>query len=148
VRSLHQSSRLLQMISCKNTRKTRRKKLTKNLPINRQKGQQGVEDGDDPQRRKRGNRSGKKELFDLQRVVLKKEKELEAVARHLDPDPYLKRSKGIYEALTSKEENLSEKIGKEKSKKMIAPIDEIKPPSARQRKQGEGLPPRLLGYFP
>jgi hypothetical protein len=32
---------------------------------------------------------------------------------------------------------------------MMARIDAIKPPNARQRKQeGEDLPPRLLGYFP
>jgi hypothetical protein len=65
-------------------------------------------------------------LFNLQRVVLKKEKELEAVARHLGPDTYLKRSKGIYEALTSKEENLREKIEKEKPKtNMTAPASMI-----------------------
>jgi hypothetical protein len=59
-----------------------------------------VADSDGPQRRKRGNQSGKKKLFDLQRVVLKKENELEAVARHLGPDTYLKQSNGIYEAVT------------------------------------------------
>jgi hypothetical protein len=31
---------------------------------------------------------------------------------------------------------------------MMVRIDEIKPPNARQRKQGEDLLPRLLGYFP
>ena len=30
----------------------------------------------------------------------------------------------------------------------MARIDANKPPNARQRKQGEDLPPRLLGYFP
>jgi hypothetical protein len=108
----------------------------------------GADNDDGPQRRKRGNRSGKKKLFDLQRVVLKKEQELQAVARHLGPDAYLKRSKSIFKTLISKEENLREKTGKEKSQKMMARIDEIKPPNARQRKQGEDLPPRLLGYFP
>jgi hypothetical protein len=61
---------------------------------------------------------------------------------------YLKHSKSIYETLTSKEENMCEKIGKAKSTKMMAGIDANKPPNARQRKQGEDLPPRLLGYFP
>ena len=60
----------------------------------------------------------------------------------------MKRSKSIYESLTSKEENLREKTGKEKSTKLIALIDETKPPNYRQRKRGEDLPPRLLGYFP
>jgi hypothetical protein len=101
-----------------------------------------------PQRRKRGNRSGKKKLFDLQQVVLKKEQELQGVARHLGPEMFLVRSKRIFEALTSKEENLREKISKAKSRKMMAHIDENKPSNARQRKQGEDLPPRLLGYFP
>jgi hypothetical protein len=108
----------------------------------------GTDDNNGPQRRKRGNRSGKRKLFDLQQVVLKKEQELQAVAIHLGPDDFLKRSKSIYETLLSKEENLREKTGKEKSSKMMSRIDEIKPPNARQRKQGEDLPPRLLGYFP
>jgi hypothetical protein len=30
----------------------------------------------------------------------------------------------------------------------MARIDKNKPPNYRQRKQGEDLPPRLLGYFP
>jgi hypothetical protein len=30
----------------------------------------------------------------------------------------------------------------------MARIDKNKPPIARQRKQGEDLPPCLLGYFP
>jgi hypothetical protein len=72
-----------------------------NQPV---EGPIGVADDDGPQRRKRGNRSSKKKLFQQRRVVLKKEKELGAVARHLGPDAYLERSKGIYEALTSKEE--------------------------------------------
>ncbi len=60
----------------------------------------------------------------------------------------MKRSKSIFKTLISKEENLRKKTGKEKSQKMMARIDEIKPPNARQRKQGKDLPPRLLGYFP
>jgi hypothetical protein len=60
----------------------------------------------------------------------------------------LKQSKSIYETLTLKEEKLCEKSGKEKSNKMMACINENKPPIARQRKQGEDLPPCLLGYFP
>jgi hypothetical protein len=101
-----------------------------------------------PQRRKRGNRKGRKKLFDLQGVVLKKEKELLGVANHLGQVLFLKRSKSIYESLISKEENLREKIGKDKSEQLMARIDETKPPNYRQRKQGEDLPPRLLGYFP
>jgi hypothetical protein len=51
--------------------------------------------------------------------------------------------------LTLKEENLHEKAGKEKSKKMMARINEInKPPNAWETKQDEDLPPCLLGYFP
>jgi hypothetical protein len=108
----------------------------------------GVEDDDGPQRRKRGNRRGKKKLLDLHRVVLKKEKELLEVASHLGPEKFLKRSKSICESLTSKEENLRERTGKEKSKQLMARIDETIPPNYRQRKQGDDLPPRLLGYFP
>jgi hypothetical protein len=81
-------------------------------------------------------------------VVLKKEQELQSVARHLGPEDYLTRSKSIYKTLTSKEENLREKISKEKSTKMMARIDAIEPLNARQRKQGGDLPPCLLGYFP
>jgi hypothetical protein len=108
----------------------------------------GAEDDDGPQRRQRGNRSGKKKLFDLQRVVLKKEMELLEVARHLNSEKFMKRSKSIYDSLTLKEENLREKIGKEKPTKLIARINENKPLNYRQRKQGEDLPPHLLGYFP
>jgi hypothetical protein len=108
----------------------------------------GVEDDDGPQRRKQGNRRGKKKLLDLHRVVLKKEEELLEVARDLGPEKFLKRSKSICESLTSKDENLREKTGKEKSKQLMERIEETKPPNSRQRKQGEDLPPRLLGYFP
>jgi hypothetical protein len=80
--------------------------------------------------------------------VLKKEKELQSFALHLGPKMFLTRSKSINRALTSKEENLRERIGKAKSGKLMAYIDENKPPNTRQRKQGEDLPPRLLGYFP
>jgi hypothetical protein len=79
---------------------------------------------------------------------MKEERELLAVARHLRPKNWLKRSKSIYESLTSKEENLREKTGKEKSKKLMARINKTKPPNYWQRKQGKDLPPRLLGYFP
>jgi hypothetical protein len=81
-------------------------------------------------------------------VVLKKEMELLEVARQLGPEKFSKQLKSIYESLTSKEENLREKTGKEKLTKLIARINETKPPNCRQRKQGEDLPPRLLGYFP
>jgi hypothetical protein len=60
---------------------------------------------------------------------------------------FLKRSKSICKSLTSKEEILREKTGKENSKQLMASIDETKPPNHRQRKQGKDLPPRLLGYF-
>jgi hypothetical protein len=61
----------------------------------------------------------------------------------------LKRSESINKALTSKEESLHEKTGKEKLKKMMAHIAEIIPPNARQRKQeGKDVLPLLLGYFP
>jgi hypothetical protein len=74
--------------------------------------------------------------------------ELLEVARHLGSEKFLKRSKSINDSLTSKEENLREKTGKEMSTKLIARINETKPPNYRQRKQGEDLPPRLLEYFP
>jgi hypothetical protein len=104
------------------------------------------EDGG-PKRRKRGNHKGKKKLFDLERVVKEKEVLLAAVAITLGPDEYKTRCKRIDTSLKSKEENLREKSGKEKSKKMMERIDENQAPNARQRQQGEDLPPRLLGYF-
>jgi hypothetical protein len=125
------------------------KEETHQEPANQPVEAQTAEDEDKgPKQRKRGNRSGKKKLFNLQRVVLKKEQELQEVAQHLGPEDYLKHSKSIYITLTSKEENLCEKIGKEKSTKMMARIDTNKLPNARQSKQGEDLPPHLLGYFP
>ena len=63
-------------------------------------------------------------MLDLHRLVLKKEKELLEVARHLGPEQVLTRSKSICESLTSKDENLREKTGKEKSKQLMARIDE------------------------
>jgi hypothetical protein len=108
------------MISCKNTL-TPRKKLSQKTPLINQRKRQQEERKTmmAPQRRKRGNRRGKKKLLDLHRVVLKKEKELIEVARHLGPKNLLKQSKSICESLTSKEENLREKTGKEKSKQLI-----------------------------
>jgi hypothetical protein len=50
--------------------------------------------------------------------------------------------------LTSEKESLHEKTGQEKTKQLMARINETKPPNCRQRKQGEDLPPHLLGYFP
>jgi hypothetical protein len=47
----------------------------------------------------------------------------------------------------TKEENLHEKGGKAKSQKLMQHIDENKAPNEQQRKQGEDLPPRLLGFF-
>jgi hypothetical protein len=73
--------------------KDNKKEETHQEPAN-QPGKGGDSDG--PQRCKRGNLSGKKKLFDLQRVLFKNEKELEAIARHFGPDTYLKRPKGIY----------------------------------------------------
>jgi hypothetical protein len=60
----------------------------------------------------------------------------------------LKHFESIYKSLTSKEDNLREKTGKEKSNKLMARIGETKPPNYWQRKQGKDLPPRLLGHFP
>ncbi len=82
-----------------------------------------------PRRRKRGNRKGRKKLFDLQAVVLKKEKELLGVRRHFGEDNFLNRSNSIYESLISKEENLREKIGKIKSQQLMTCNDGTKPPN-------------------
>jgi hypothetical protein len=100
-----------------------------------------------PKRRNRGNNRGKKKLFDLERVVKEKEMQLAAVARSLGPNDYQVRCKRIDTCLKSKEENLREKSGKAKSQKLMQHIDENKAPNARQRKKGEDLPPRLLGFF-
>jgi hypothetical protein len=62
-------------------------------------------------------------------VVLKKERELLEVASHLGPKNFLKQSKSICKSLTSKEENLRDRTGKEKSKQLMARIDETKPPN-------------------
>ena len=107
---------------------------------------QEEEDGG-PKRRKCGNNRGKKKLFDLEQVVTEKEVLLAAVARTLGPNEYKTRCKRIDTSLKSKEENLREISGKEKSKKMMLEIDEKHAPNARQQKQGEDLPPCLLGYF-
>jgi hypothetical protein len=108
---------------------------TRQEPANQPAEAQTAEDDNNgPQRRKRGNRSRKKKLFDLQRLVLKKEQELQSVAVHLGPEMFLMRSKSITRALTSKEENLRERIGQAKSGKLMACIDENKPPNARQRR--------------
>jgi hypothetical protein len=85
--------------------------------------------------------------MDLERVVKRKEIQLATVASTLGPVEYRQRCKRIDTSLKSKEENLREKSGKAKSQKLMQHIDEIKAPNARQRKQGEDLPPRLLGFF-
>jgi ERCC4-type nuclease len=58
--------------------------------------------------------------------------ELLEVARHLCSKKFLKGFKSINDSLTSKEENLREMTGKEKSTKLIACIKETKPPNYRQ----------------
>jgi hypothetical protein len=127
----------------------------KEEPVNQpgEAATRGAEDGDAPQQRKLGNtRIGKKiKLFDLQQVAShEKQKGKRASGGCKIPwtENWLKRCKSIYKSLTSKEENLFEKAWKEKPSKLMACIDKTKPPNYWQRKQGEDLPPHLLGCLP
>jgi hypothetical protein len=109
--------------------------------------QPSAEEDDSPKQRNRGNNRGRMKLMDLERVVKRKKIQLATVASTLGPVEYRQRCKRIDTSLKSKEENLHEKSGKAKSQKLLQHIDENKAPNAQQRKQGEDLPPRLLGFF-
>jgi hypothetical protein len=57
--------------------------------------------------------------------------------------------KTIATSLKSKADNLLERSSDVKARKMLATFDmPNKQANARQRKRGEDMPPRLLGYFP
>ena len=103
---------------------------------------------DEPTRRKRGNFRGKKKLFDLERIVDRKETELAEVGEALGPIEFMTRKKAITMALLSKTSNLKEREGTDKVSKMMLSYDNDRAPNAQEKITGEDIPPRLLGYFP
>jgi hypothetical protein len=104
---------------------------------------------DKPKRRKRGNYRGKKKLLDLEREMVKKSKQLAVIATNLGVQAYNTRMNAIATSLKSKAENLLERSIDLKVRMMMASFDMPgKQANARQRKRGEDMPPRLLGYFP
>jgi hypothetical protein len=104
---------------------------------------------DEPKRRKRGNYRGKKKLLDLEREANKKSNQLAAIATKLGTQAYNIRIQAIGTCLKSKADNLLERSSDTKVETMMATFDtKDKQANARQRKRGEDMPPRLLGYFP
>jgi hypothetical protein len=104
---------------------------------------------DEPKRRKRGNNRGRKKLLDLERVANNKGKELAAIACELGAEAYNARIKAIGTSLKSKSDNLLERSSNVKVRTMMNTFSKPdKQPNSRQRKRGEDMPPRLLGYFP
>jgi hypothetical protein len=111
--------------------------------------QQAVASEDAPERRKRGNNRGKKKLLDLERVANEKGQQLAEIARELGAEAFNTRIKAIGTSLKSKADNLLERSSNVKVSTMMGTFNHPdKQPNARQRKRGEDMPPRLLGYFP
>jgi hypothetical protein len=108
-----------------------------------------AEDKDEPKRRKRGNYQGRKKLLDLEHEANKKSNQLAAIATKLSARAYNTRIKAIGTRLKSKAGNLLERSSDTKAGTMMATFDKPnKQANARQRKRGEDMTPRLLGYFP
>jgi hypothetical protein len=104
---------------------------------------------DEPKRRKRRNYQGRKKLLDLKREAKKKSNQLAAIATKLGAQAYNARIKAIGTCLKSKDNNLLERSSNTKVGTMMARFDKPdKQANTRQRKRGEDMPPRLLGYFP
>jgi hypothetical protein len=104
---------------------------------------------DKPKRRKRGNYQGRKKLLDLEREANKKSNQLAAIATKLGAQTYNARIKAIGTCLKLKANNLLERSSNTKAGTLMATFDKLdKQANARQRKRGEDMPPRLLGYFP
>jgi hypothetical protein len=104
---------------------------------------------DKPKQRKRGKYQGKKKLLDLEREMVKKSKQLAAIATNLGAQTYNTRMNANATSLKSKADNLLERSSDLKVRMMMASFDmPDKQANARQRKRGEDMPPRLLGYFP
>jgi hypothetical protein len=108
-----------------------------------------AKDKDEPKRRRRGNYRGRKKLLDLEHETNKKSNQLAAIATKLGAQAYDTRIKAIGTCLKSKADNLLERSSDTKVRTMMATFDKPgKQASARQRKRGKDMPPRLLGYFP
>jgi hypothetical protein len=104
---------------------------------------------DKPKQRKRGNYQGKKKLLDLGREMVKKSKQLAAIATNLGAQAYNTRMNAIATSLKLKTVNLLERRSNLKVRMMMALFDmPNQQANARQRKRGEDMLPRLLGYFP
>ena len=88
-------------------------------------------------------------MLDLEREANKKSKQLAAIATKLGAQAYNARIKAIGTCLKSKADNLLERSSNTKVETMMATFDKPnKQANARQKKRGEDMPPRLLGYFP
>jgi hypothetical protein len=104
---------------------------------------------DKPKQRKRGNYRGKRKLLDLERKVVKKSKQLAAIATNLGAQAYNTRMNAVATSLVLKADNLLKRSSDLKVRMMMALFDlPDKQANARQRKRGKDMPPRLLGYFP
>jgi hypothetical protein len=104
-------------------------------------------DTDGPKQRKRGNQRGKTKLFDIAKVVMKKEVQLFECLQVLDPTEYHERQSTLLLLLNCKKKNLKEKLADKKVSLMIEKFDRDKE-SSLERIRGKDVPPHLLGYFP
>jgi hypothetical protein len=103
---------------------------------------------DEPKRRKRGNYQGRKKLLDLEREADKKSNQLAVIATKLGTQAYKARIKAIGTCPKSKADNPLKRSSDTKAGTMMATFDKPdRQANARQRKRGEDMPPRLLGYF-
>jgi hypothetical protein len=104
---------------------------------------------DEPKRWKHGNYQGRKKLLGLEREANKKSNQLAAIATKLGTQAYNTHIKAIGTCLKLKADNLLKRSSHTKAGTMMATFDKPdKQANVRQRKRGEDIPPRLLGYFP
>jgi hypothetical protein len=88
-------------------------------------------------------------LLDLERETNKKSNQLAVIATKLGAQAYNTRIKAIGTCPKSKADNLLERSSNTKVGTMMVTFDKPdKQANARQKKGGEDMPPRLLGYFP
>jgi hypothetical protein len=81
--------------------------------------------------------------------MVKKSKQLAAIATNLGAQAYNTRMNAIATSLKSKADNLLERSSDLKVRMMMVSFDmPDKQANARQRKRGEDMPHHLLGHFP
>jgi hypothetical protein len=82
----------------------------------------------------------KKKLLQMETVVIKKSRQIAAMAVALGQEEFAQRKENIKKQLISKEENLKAQQSKEKVSEMLSKIDKNKT-NVAMNKRGEDIPP-------